>query len=257
MYDIAFIISIGTIIFIVIAFFITFFLYSYRQRINSHYQEKQELKNIYQQEILKAQLEMQEQTFRTISQEIHDNIGQILSLARLNISTIITENDSASEQKKITSKNLLDKAIEDLRDLSKRLDADFISQQSLAQSLKFQLNLIQKTELYGTSLEVQGKERPLHSEKKLIIFRIAQEALNNIIKHAEAKTISVMLVFMPDKIVLNIKDDGLGFNPKEATKSLGLHNMEQRAKLIGARFSVQSIPSEGTSAQLILPKENF
>lgn len=252
MYDISLIITIGTIIFIIIALFITFFLYSYRQRLNSHYREKQELKSIYQQEILKAQLEMQEQTFCTISQEIHDNIGQILSLIRLNISTIKAEEGIVGEKKISATKELLDKAIEDLRDLSKRLNTEFVSQQSLAESLMFQLNLIQRTGLYDTILEIKGEKKPLGSDKKLIIIRIAQEALNNILKHAEAKSISVLLIYMPNKIVLNIKDNGIGFDPSEANKSLGLQNMKQRAKLIGAEFILQSNPDEGTLIQLIL-----
>jgi len=204
---------------------------------------------------------MQEQTFRTISQEIHDNIGQILSLIRLNISTIKAEEDSPSERKIITSKELLDKAIEDLRDLSKRLNTEHVSQQSLAESLRFQLNLIQRTELYETNLEVHGQERPLEPEKKLIVFRIAQEALNNIMKHADAKNISVLLMYIPGKIILSIKDDGQGFDtaavykPDEPAKGIGTNNMYYRANLIGAEFSLQSKPGEGCLARLILPTD--
>jgi len=233
----------------------------YQNRNRKHLLEVRDLKNIYQQEILKAQLEMQEQTFRTISQEIHDNIGQILSLIRLNISTIKAEENSPSERKIITSKELLDKAIEDLRDLSKRLNTEYVSQQSLADSLRFQLNLIQRTELYETTLEVHGPERPLEPEKKLIVFRIAQEALNNIIKHAGAKNISVLLMYLPGKIILSIKDDGRGFDvnavyqPDEPVKGIGANNMYYRANLIGAEFSLQSKPGEGCLAQLILPTE--
>lgn len=198
---------------------------------------------------------MQEQTFQTISQEIHDNIGQILSLIRLNISTIETEENSPSERKVITSKELLDQAIEDLRDLSKRLNTEYVSRQGLAELLRFQLNLIQKTGLYETILEVHGEERPLDAEKKLIIFRIAQEALNNILKHAQAKDISVLLMYLPVKIILSIKDDGKGFSPELAQKSLGLQNMAHRAGLIGASFTLQSKPGEGTLAQLIVATE--
>ena len=227
----------------------------YQNRTRKHLLEVQDLKNIYQQEILKAQLEMQEQTFQTISQEIHDNIGQILSLIRLNISTIKTEENSPSERKVITSKELLDQAIEDLRDLSKRLNTEYVSRQSLAELLRFQLNLIQKTGLYETILEVHGEERPLNAEKKLIIFRIAQEALNNVLKHAQAKDISVLLMYLPAKIILSIKDDGKGFSPELAQKSLGLQNMAHRASLIGASFTLQSKQDEGTLAQLIVATE--
>lgn len=225
----------------------------YQNRSRKHLIEVRDLKSIYQQEILKAQLEMQEQTFQTISQEIHDNIGQILSLVRLNMSTIKAEADSPSERKIITGKELLDQAIEDLRGLSKRLNPEFVRRQGLAELLNSQLDLMQKTGLYDTNLEVHGDERPLEAEKKLILFRIAQEALNNIMKHAQAKSISILLMYMPDKLILSIKDDGIGFDPENAPQSLGLRNMTYRANLIGAQFSIQSKPGEGTLAQLILP----
>jgi signal transduction histidine kinase len=217
------------------------------------------LKNTYQQEILKAQLEMQEQTFLTISQEIHDNIGQILSLIRLNISTIRPYDTAMAERKINTSKELLDKAIEDLRDLSKRLNTEYVSQQSLSDSLNFQLSLIQKTGLYTTALELHGTEREMEPEKKLIVFRIAQEVFNNIIKHARAKQILVTMMYLSGELLLKIEDDGIGFevtshDGKVASRSgIGTHNMYYRASLIGGRFTLQSSPGKGTVAQLTLP----
>jgi two-component system, NarL family, sensor kinase len=209
------------------------------------------LKNIYEQEILKARLEMQEQTFLNISQEIHDNIGQILSLVRLNICTIKPDDFASTAYKLVNSKELLDKAIEDLRNVSKRLNANYISQQSLSESLMFQLSLIQRAGLYETSIEVHGEERTIHAEKKLIIFRIVQEALNNIIKHAGAKTISVTVSNLPDKTILSIKDDGKGF--LEEALMIETDDLSYRANLIGAIFNIQAKPGEGTVVQLILP----
>jgi len=260
MSDIPIIITSGTLIFLLTAGFITFFFYSYQQRLAAHLKEKEELKILFQNEKLKAQLEMQEQTFLSISQEIHDNIGQILSLTRLNISTIKPDDYLGTQNKITASKDLLDQAIEDLRDLSKRLNTQYVSQQNLSASLQFQLNLIQKSGYIATSLVVHGEENGnLDPEKKLIVFRIAQEALNNIIKHAQAKNIAVVLVYLPDKTIISIKDDGQGFEMPTQTdtpasdKGIGTYNMFYRARLIGAEFSLQSTPGEGTLAHLVLP----
>ncbi|QMU26837.1 sensor histidine kinase [Adhaeribacter radiodurans] len=260
MADISIIIAGGTIIFLLTAGFIISLFYSYNQRLIAYLKEKEELKIIFQNEKLKAQLEMQEQTFHSISQEIHDNIGQILSLTRLNISTIKPDDYAATEHKITASKELLDQAIEDLRDLSKRLNTQFVTQQSLSASLRFQLNLIQKAGYHTTSLEVHGEEEAhLDPEKKLIVFRIAQEALNNVLKHADAKHILVVLVYLPDKTILSIKDDGHGFEVAEKVdaevpvKGIGTYNMYYRARLIGAEFSLQSQQGEGTLAHLVLP----
>jgi signal transduction histidine kinase len=231
----------------------------YQKRRYEYQEEVMMIKENYQQEILKAQLEMQEQTFLTISQEIHDNIGQILSLTRLNISTIRADSPEDMEHKISDCKELLDKAIEDLRDLSKGLNNKFVSEQNLSETLGFQLHQIQKTGLYYTQISILGEEIPIESEKKLIIFRIAQEAINNIIKHAEAKTIKAVLSYFPDKMVLRIEDDGKGFEVVNlekrgiTEKGIGTHTMYHRAALIGGAFSIQSKLSQGTSAQLIVP----
>lgn len=163
--------------------------------------------------MLKAHLEVQEQTFLTISQEIHDNIGQILSLTRLNISTIVPQDHQAAQRKIAASKELLDQAIEDLRNLSKRLNAEFVRQQPLSESLAFQLNLIQKTGVHHTHFERDGEEVALEPEKQLLLLRIAQEALNNVIRHAEANNIWVALHYLPGIIRVSIKDDGKGYRP--------------------------------------------
>jgi two-component system, NarL family, sensor kinase len=245
-------IVITTYLMIFLVVIIVISIVKYQNKLKKHIEEVNLLKNLYQQEILKAQLEMQEQTFLTISQEIHDNIGQILSLTRLNISTIKIEDQASTIRKIATSKELLDKAIDDLRDLSKRLNIEYLSQQSLSELLKFQLNIIEKTGLYTTFLEVNGEEYPLNAGKKLIVFRIAQEALNNTIKHAKAENISITLDYLPDKIILGIKDDGKGFGSGIPQTGIGIHNMYHRAKLIGADFSLQSRIDKGTIAKLIL-----
>ncbi len=226
----------------------------YQNRIKYHSQQVRDLEYNYQQEILKAQLEVQEQTIGDIAREIHDNIGQILSLIRLNMSTINVEEAEPAKRKIITSKELLDQAIEDLRNLAKRLNAEFVGRQKLSESLRLQLEALQKTEIYHTTLEVHGDEVALPAEKKLILVRIVQEALNNIIKHAEAKNISVLLMYLPDKLILSLKDDGRGFDlTQNADNGTGTINMAYRAKLIGAIFSVQSKPGEGTLIQIVLP----
>jgi signal transduction histidine kinase len=262
MSDVLLIVVIGTIIFLLLTFLIIILTFLYQRRRYQYQEEVLIIQENYQQEILKAQLEMQEQTFLNISQEIHDNIGQILSLTRLNISTIDPNSPTEMEQKITDSKALLDKAIQDLRDLSKGLNNKFVIQQSLTESLSFQLNLINKTGLYNTKIDVQGEEKAINSEKKLIIFRIAQEAINNIIKHADAKNIWITLKYLPDKIILNIEDDGKGFEVSDVLgkglpqKGIGTHNMYYRANLIGGQFSIQSNFNTGTIAQLIAPTQS-
>src|ERR1700733_4201111 len=120
------------------------FVYLYRKRYRRHLGEKEQLRLSYERELLKAQLEIREQTFRNISQEIHDNIGQMLSLAKLNISTMDIAQPATLEQKIEDSKNLVSKAIHDLRHLSRGLSTDHIADLGLPRAIEHELEMIQK-----------------------------------------------------------------------------------------------------------------
>src|SRR6187551_1859556 len=122
----AYYIIIGTaaMLFFVI-FFYLFFLQMHRRR-TIHEKEMYDLKAQYERTLFQSQLEIQEQTFRNISQEIHDNIGQVLSLAKLNLNTMDCNNPEALQVKINDSKQLISKAIQDLRDLSRSLNTDYV-----------------------------------------------------------------------------------------------------------------------------------
>ena len=138
----------STFLITLLAVMVVLAMVRYQRNMQKYLKEINDMKLVYQQELMKAKLEIQEQTFLTISQEIHDNIGQILSLIRLNISRIKPDDYDFSKQKIDMSKDLLDKAITDLRDLSKRLNTDYVNRQNLSESLKFKLELLQKTGLF-------------------------------------------------------------------------------------------------------------
>src|SRR5436190_23369231 len=110
----------GTALFLALVISIFIFLVFYQKKSYRHMLEKLGMKEAFTKEILESRLDMQEQTFLNISQEIHDNIGQILSLVRLNVSTIDPANPESAAKKVANTKELLDGAIQDLRDLSKR-----------------------------------------------------------------------------------------------------------------------------------------
>lgn len=234
-------------------------LYSKRQQKNKR--EKIKMQSQFQQELLRTQLEIQEQTLKTISQEIHDNIGQVLSLAKLNLNTIdITEQDELKEKIK-DSKLLVSKAIQDLRDLSKSMNTDNIEAIGLIRAIEYEMEMIRKAGFSG-ELNIEGKTVRLDPQKELILFRIVQEVLNNIIKHAEADGIIVTVVYEEKEIKLNVKDNGKGFDLAPLNESsdsgygLGIRNMHNRAKLIGADFKINSSSGNGTEICLTVPLTN-
>lgn len=214
----------------------------------------------FQKTLLQSQLEIQEQTLKNISQEIHDNIGQVLSLAKLNLFTMNPDQPDLLNQKIQDSRELVSKAIVDLRDLSHSMNTDFIEEMGLLRSIEYELDMIMKTGELNTYLAVTGTVTRFDKQKELITFRIVQEVINNIIKHAKAGRIDITADFTEQHLRLEIRDDGQGMNLQESNNGngsgLGLKSMHNRAALIGASFNLESTPGKGTSITIILPKLN-
>lgn len=252
------IIIIGTALILIFGGFIVFFIIAYRKRQQKFKLEKEHMRINFQNEILRTQLEIQEQTFKNISQEIHDNIGQALTLAKLNLNTMPSVSDEQKE-KITTTKEIISKTIADLRDLSRGLNTDYIADMGLQKAIEYEFGLISRSSSIITELHTEGSAYRLDKQKELILFRIIQELLNNTIKHAAATSIKAMITYNPDEFILSIRDDGKGFVIKDTENKdvsgtgLGLRNMNNRAKLIGASFTMNSKPGTGTEVRIILP----
>lgn len=221
-----------------------------------HAKKLVELEQEKKQALLQTQLEIQEQTFQNISQELHDNIGQALSFIKLNINTVDIDKQQEAKEKLVESKNLLTQVIQDLRDMSKTLNTDFISEIGLANAIEQQLNMLQKSGVYQTELSVNETTDKYQLQRELVVFRIEQELLNNIVKHADATCIKIDMNYLPGKLMITITDNGKGFDTTIETKGLGFRNMLNRMTLINGFITINSKPGEGTTAIIDLPKQN-
>ena len=245
------IVTAGTFLLLCIFGFVFFFVIAYNRRYRQHEAEKVELLRRFEMEKLNSQLEIQEQTLKHISGEIHDNIGQILSLVGLQLSTLPTTNEEKLEH----TSTLLNKAIGDLRDLSKSLDTDRITSIGIVEAVDYELQLLEKTGKYTTNLETEGDFEELSTDKTIIVYRIIQEVINNIIKHAKADTIRIYIGGNKTESFFTIQDNGIGFVSDElAYKGLGLKNITNRANLVGGVARIDSIPNEGTVITFSIPK---
>ena len=233
------------------------FFFFYRRYRQKHILEKEQLRLSYERELLKTRLEIQEQTFRNISQEIHDNIGQVLSLTKLNLATMDISQPAVLEQKIDDSKKLISQAIYDLRNLSHGLSTDYLANVGLSGAIGRELEVIKKSGEYETVFTVEGTTYLLDKQQELIIYRIVQETLNNIIKHATAQKIIIYLRYSPEELTLNITDDGKGFDltplNDNASHGLGIKNMHSRARLMGAVFLISSTLGIGTTVSIAVP----
>lgn len=225
----------------------------YLKRKNKLLLERERMSIQFEQTLMQSQLEIQEQTFAYISREIHDNIGQVLSLVRLNLNTLNVpiENDKIN-----MIDGLMEKALTDLRNLSHSLDADYIRNNGWAEPVTRLLHDLQKTGKYTTHIQLgEGLPHP-GNEIPIILFRMIQEVINNIIKHAAANTINLEAQKENGRLVITIQDNGKGFNTQTVSAGSGLLNLEKRSKMINAELFVSSETGKGTSVTISVKTEN-
>lgn len=251
--EIYFVTIIGIILGLLLVSFIVAMLFLYKRRQQLQEQEVAKMKDMYEKEVLRSQLEIRENTFKTISQELHDNIGQMLSVVRLSLSALPLEKDHQAQELVKHSREVLNKAIVDLADLNKSLHPDRITDIGLGESIRFELAAIKRAGLLKVQFSVAGQEVRLPDEKAIFLFRIFQEILNNVLKHSKATNINVGITYDPvNTFVMEVEDNGVGFatdgkgSPLSFSKGVGLTSMFNRAKLIGADIAVNSVINKGT-----------
>jgi signal transduction histidine kinase len=255
---IVFLVVTTAVILLLIAFVITL-IYRYQQKQFSYRKQLEELKLDHEKNLLSAQIEIQEATFQHISREIHDNISLALSLAKLNLNTIDLINLKKTKTQLECSLEQITKAIVDLSGISKSLNSDLIRNQGLIRALQIELEKISRMVFFEIRFKVIGEPVFMDSNKELIIFRIIQEAINNVIKHAQASIVELALHFNIGQLDVSIVDDGIGFSINTVEHSLdadskaGLNNMKKRAAIFNGKTTIESELQKGTKIIVSIP----
>ena len=249
------IILIAGITFLMLLFisFIVTIVYKYQQKQNAYFKDIESLKASHQNTLLQSQLEIQEQTFQNISREIHDNIGQKLSLAKLHLNTLSYADTTNTMEQVSESVSIISEAINDLSDLSHSLSSEIIMNNGLIKALEFEAAQMQRSGIYRIHFSISGNPVFLDANTELVLFRITQEALNNIIRHAGASLIDFHLYYNATSLVLTIKDNGKGFNIAGSDAGTGLLNMKKRTLLLNGRLDISSTENIGTQIKIEIP----
>jgi len=212
-----------------------------------------------QHDILESQIEMQEQTFQKISSEIHDNISLTLSLSKIYLHDLDYTDHADLSDKIHLSTCLIKKAIDDLNTLSKSLNPDSFEKFGLIRSIEELVKDIHKAELFKIKFNVKGIPHSQGADYELILFRMIQESLNNVIRHANATEVSITLDYEKTSLSVRIRDNGTGFKTENTTfnnNGSGLGNMKKRAQMINAQLFIDSQPQNGTLIKILIPHSN-
>ena len=228
-------------------------IYRYQQKQNIYYKDLEELKVTHENALLQTQLEIQEQTFQNISREIHDNIGQKLTLAKLYLNILGYSDISQTAKQVRESVLMISEAINDLSDISRSMSSDVILNNGLIKGIEIEVAQLQKSGMFDIDFSIIGNSLFLNNRKELVLFRILQEALNNIIKHANATKIYICIDYGVDMLTLKIKDNGTGLKENYSKHNgTGLFNIRKRAEMLKGVFSIRS-NEQGTTLIIEIP----
>lgn len=243
------------IAFLILGIFIILLSILYSRKQTRNRKEKERIQLQFAQTLLQSQLEIKEQTLRHISHELHDNLGQVASLIKINLTTLQLDDPVKATEKIEDTKDLTRQLIADLKSLSVSLGADRITQAGLARALETEVERLNKTGQFTAKLTREGNIPAMDNDKAVILYRMTQEILNNMVKHSGARQIGVLLKASGNLFTLAFNDDGVGFNIEEKTNSegAGLNNLRNRARLINAQLTLRSAPGNGTHVTIELP----
>ncbi len=236
---------------------IIIFIAQYRKKRILHETEKEIISKTHQEELLSRQVEIQTQTMRDIGREIHDNVGQKLTLASIYSNQLSHENPAQNQKIEQISK-LLNESLQDLRQLSKSLVQLQLAQADLIALLEEEARQISQI---GVKLKIQTnlKNLDFDFETKNSVFRLLQEFIQNSLKHSKCKNIMIIIekgFFASSegvlKTLISIEDDGIGFDQNIKKDGIGLSNMKRRANEVGADFELKSEIGKGTRLNLMI-----
>lgn len=238
------ILVVSTIIIVLIVLFLIVLFTIFQRRKNQLLTEKAEEKKRFENEIAETQIEIREETLRNISWELHDNIGQLLTLAKIQLQNATPDNlNDISET--------ITKSLNEIRSLSKLINPEFINNIKFKEAVALEIERFNRLKFIEASLTVTGDEQEIDQKHGIIMFRILQEFFSNTIKHARGSKLDVILNFKDDVLEITAKDNGVGFNIDEANKKgIGLQNIKTRVELINAEADLKSIPNKGTTLNI-------
>lgn len=255
--DIKELIIITTLIFLIAPAFLVLYIFIYNRRKKRHIEEKEMMKLTFETELIKTQMEIREQTMQTIGADLHDNIGQLLSLTSLTLNSVKLEDAEKAQHKIDAALDLTMRSIKEMRLLGKLLQGEQLIALGLPEAIKHEINWIEKSGQYVVNYDVEGEQPAQNNpDKDLILFRILQEVFNNIIKHSKAKEINIKLAYSERGVGLQVIDNGMGFEVKnlpDDKKGMGLMNIQKRAEIVGGEIFIQSQPGEGTCIDIFIP----
>lgn len=250
-------------VFILIAAILVVIVVNSQRRKFRHKEELISEQENSKRQLVQARLEVEEQTRLYIARELHDNIGALSSFIKMNLNLLAEEDIPPGKAELLNdAKETIKTLIFEIKQLSLSLNTDRLTKMSLSQLLQIETDRISRSGIFSAEVITEGEDHPLAADTQIILFRVCQELLNNIIKHAGPSHINVTLRFQPDRLQISISDNGSGFEIDRQTKNAssvdgsGLVNIYNRIALAGGKIFIESAIGTGTKCYIDVPFTN-
>ena len=222
--------------------------------------EEAQRREIVHRELLRRVVGAQEAERQRVARELHDETGQSLTAIGMGlrgVTHILRQDADKAEHNLRMLEGLVDRSLDELQRLIADLRPSHLDDLGLPAALRWYTNEIQNRLPLKVNMEIVGEPKELPAELKTAVFRIAQEALTNVIKHSSAKNVNVRLCFQEDVVSLSVQDDGKGFDLRVGRHpnrpSWGLLGMQERTTLLGGKLFLSSEVNVGTEVRITIP----
>ncbi|MBI3134447.1 MAG: sensor histidine kinase [Bacteroidetes bacterium] len=246
--DLIMAIAFSTIVMATMATFIIYFIIIYRKKQRAFEWERE----VFKQALLKTEVEIKEQTLSDISRELHDNLGQMASLIKINLNLVLPRLSAEEGQKISESLDLLKQLIKDIKSLSVSLKGENLARFGLLKMIEKDIERYERAGGLKINLSVAQTLPLLEPAIEVFLYRMSQEIFNNILKHANASEVEVTVSFNSPVFRLGISDNGKGFDSNLNPAGSGLVNLKERCQMIGARLDLKSGLNQGTTVAIEL-----
>ncbi|CAM3458486.1 sensor histidine kinase [Pontibacter korlensis] len=251
-----------TPVMLILAVGIIAFVVLYQRRMLQHQEHLQRLQSIKQQQLLEATFRAQEEERRRVARDLHDEVGAMLALVRLNLHQLVSNVEVKDERLLNSAQNMkqqLDEVLGSVRRISHDLMPVVLEKMGLAQALDALRRTLAATGQLELEISYNDKSIRLPPQHELLLYRMVQELLNNTLKHAQASQVTVILSFTASQVHIIYKDNGIGFevgaleHEKGMAGGLGIMSLQSRAALLNGSISIKSAPGAGTTAEITVP----
>jgi two-component system, NarL family, sensor histidine kinase UhpB len=190
------------------------------------------------------------------ARELHDEIGQSLTAVALQAERMAAGDVQPTAQRLDEVARRLKESLDDIRRIVRELRPEALDDLGLVNALIALTSRVARQTDVVVERRLSGELPPLSSEQELVIYRIAQESLTNVVRHAEARTAWVDLKAVDGRVILTVSDDGRGMERGIDEMGSGIEGMRERAMLVGASLEIDSRPGAGTRIRLVVPVES-